>query len=102
MSANQKFLRVYKKFDVVDVKQHLLIYGDLSASCGNCQALDIKFDAVRCPECRADFKYIAFRNIRHHLPKLQKLDDECPHLTFVDYDDFSRTLGLIKAQEFLK
>ena len=99
---NQRFLRVYKKLDVIDIKQHLLIYGDLAANCANCQAIDIKLDALKCPQCGADFKYIAFRNIKNHLPKLQKLSDERPNLIFVDYDDFARNLGVLKAQEFLK
>ena len=99
---NQKFLRVYKKLDIVDIKQHLLIYGDLSANCANCQAIDVKLDARQCPQCAAGFKYIAFRNIKNHLPKLQKLNDERPDLIFVDYEDFSRNLGVLKAQEFLK
>ena len=99
---NQRFLRVYEKLDVVDIKQHLLIYGDLAANCANCQAIDIKLDALKCPQCGTDFKYIAFRNVKNHLPKLQKLSDERPNLILVDYDDFARNLGVLKAQEFLK
>ena len=99
---NQKFLRIYKKLDVLDIKQSSLIYGDLSANCANCQAIDIKLDAHQCPECGAGFKYIAFRNIKNHLPKLQKLNAERPDLLFVDYEDFAKNLGVIKAQEFFK
>ena len=39
---SQKFVRIYKKLDINEIKQHLLIYGDLSAQCANCQAMDLK------------------------------------------------------------
>jgi len=31
-----------------------------------------------------------------------KLSHERPDLVFIDYDDFKRTEGALKAQEFLK
>ncbi len=99
---SQRFIRIYKNLDITEIKQHLLVYGDLSANCANCQALDIKLNVNLCPSCKTEFKYIAFRNIRNHLPKLQKLNVERPSLTFVDYDDFSRILGAMKAEEFLR
>lgn len=98
----QKFLKIYKKADIKEVKEHLLIYGDLAGNCANCQAMDLKVDTVQCPQCQTSFKYIAFRNIKHHLPKMQKLSEERTDLTFVDHDDFSRNLGALKAEEFLK
>ncbi|MBN1870297.1 MAG: hypothetical protein JW847_06980 [Candidatus Omnitrophica bacterium] len=99
---NQKFIRVYKKFDINEVKQHLLIYGDLSAQCANCQAMDLKLDTAACPKCKAEFKYIAFRNVRNHLPKLQKMNETKPGIQFVDFDDYSRSIGELKARDFLK
>ena len=100
--GKEKFIRIYKEIDINDIKEHLLVYGDLSASCSHCQAVDIKLDAAQCPECKTDFKYIAFRNVRNHIPKLKKLNKEKPHLIFVDYDDFKRSLGAFKAEEFLR
>ena len=99
---NQRFIRIYQKFDVKEIKEHLLIFGDLSASCANCQAINIKFETVHCPECRTPFKYIAFRNIKDHIPKLQKLSQVNPTFVFVDYDDFKRTYSALKAEEFLR
>ncbi len=96
----RKFLRVYQKFDVPDVREHTLIYGDLSAACSKCNALDIAFTAPLCPECRTDFKYIAFRNVRHHLPKLEKMFSENPKVVFIDFDDYQRILAESKAEEF--
>ena len=62
----------------------------------------IKLDAEKCPECQTEFKYIAFRNIRNHLAKLPKLQEQRPQVVLVDYDDFSRNWGAFKAHEFLK
>lgn len=97
-----KYLRVYQEFDIHEVKQHILIYGDLAANCGNCPALNVPLDAAACPECQTPFKYIAFRNIKHHLPKLTKLRAARPEVVLVDHDDFKRVLGAAKAEEFLK
>ncbi len=99
---SQKFIKVYKKFDVKNIKEHLLIYGDLSGSCANCKAIDLKLSDLECPKCKTAFKYIAFRNIKSHLPKMQKLIEERPGLEFVDHEDFQRNLGVIKAEEFMK
>lgn len=99
---SRRYLRVYKSLDVKEIKNHLLIYGDLSGNCAHCRAMDLKLDSLRCPSCQTDFKYIAFRNIRNHLLKLQKLDEAHPFLTVVDFDDYSRLLGALKAEEFLR
>ena len=99
---SQKFLKVFKKADIKDVQAHLLIFGDLSAHCAQCQAIDIKFNARVCPQCQTDFKYIAFRNVMHHIPKMYKISEERPDVVFVDFEDYKKNLGAIKAEEFLK
>ena len=99
---NEKLVRVYKKLDVNEVKAHLLIYGDLSGCCANCQKMDIKLDVTHCPGCQTEFTYIAFRNIKNHLPKIHKLLEARPHLVLVDHEDYAHNLGAIKAREFLK
>ena len=99
---SEKFIRVYKKLDIRDIKSHLLIYGDLSASCAGCNTMDFKLETTHCPGCRAEFKYIGFRNIKTHFPKIQKLAAERPHLIIIDYDDYIRGAGAMKAREFLQ
>ncbi len=99
---NGKFIRVYRKLDFQDVREHTLIFGELSASCSHCNALEVKLTAPICPECRTDFKYVAFRNVRSHLPKLERLYTENPHVTLIDFDDYKHALGEAKAQEFWK
>ncbi len=98
----EKFIRVYKKFDVTSIKSHLMIYGDLSAACGKCDQIDLKLEMTQCPSCQTEFQYIAFRNIKTHFPKIQKLSYERPGLIIVDFDDYKRNLGVAKAEEFLR
>jgi len=99
---SERFIKVFKKYDVKEVQKHLLVFGDLSANCGNCQAVNLKLEADKCPECNAEFQYIAFRNIKNHLPKLQKINDQKPQMVFIDYDDFKKNLSAVKARDFLK
>jgi hypothetical protein len=98
---NTRFIRVYQNLDVNVLKEHLLIYGEISGNCANCQTIDIKLDSPSCPQCHSEFKYIAFRNIRSHLAKLSRLLAERPFLTFVDYEDFAKNLAAQKAKDFL-
>ena len=99
---SRKFIRIYKKMDINEIKRRLLIYGDISAQCANCQAMDLNLDLVACPKCETEFKYIAFRNVRNHLPKLQKINEQRPDILFVDFEDYKRYIGELKAKEFLK
>ena len=98
----QRLIRVYKNFDIYQIKSHLIIWGDVSASCAHCNSLGLKFETTQCPDCRADFKYATFRNIKDHFPKITKLIHERPDLILVDYEDFKRLSGALKAEEFLK
>lgn len=97
-----KFIRIYKELDISEIQKHLLIYGDISGQCANCQTMEVKIDMTTCPQCHTDFQYVAFRNIRDHLPKVSKLVKTRPQVTIVDCDDFKRIQGALKAESFLK
>ncbi len=99
---SEKLLRVYKPLDVHKVKEHILIYGDLSGQCGHCQNMDVKLEMSSCPNCRTDFRYIAFRNVLHHMPKIININLNRQDLTIIDFDDYSRILGAKKAEDFFK
>jgi len=99
---SDKFTRVFQKFNIPEIKKHLLIYGDLSGACASCDAIDIKLNESVCPGCKTEFKYIAFRNIKSHWPKLQKLAAERPSVKVVDFDDYKRHTGAMKAEELFK
>ena len=99
---NSQFIRVYQKLDIDQIKDHLLIIGDLTGSCGKCKALNLKIEELKCPECSADFKYLTFRNIKNHLPKIQRIAQERPGIVFVDYEDYHRISGAQNAYKFLR
>ena len=99
---SQRLIRVYKNLDIHHIKAHLLIWGELSANCSQCNGVGLKLDEKQCPQCHTDFKYITFRNIKDHLPKINELHHERPDLVLVDYEDFKRISGALKAEEFLK
>jgi len=100
MSA-ERFLRVYKKFYFDELKAHTLLYGALSGSCSNCRTMDIKLDVLQCPSCKNVFKYIGFINPREHLPKMLKIAHDRPDITFIDYDDFKKIEGELRAKDIL-
>jgi len=95
-------LRVFQKLNLDEVKEHLLVCGALSAQCANCHEADIKLNSAMCPKCGNTFCYIAFRNVRENMPKLQKIAEERPEIKCIDYDDFKRQVDSQKAREFLK
>ena len=98
----ERLIKIYKQLDIHKIKDHLLIWGELSGHCSHCNEMGLKFDLTQCPHCHTPFKYIAFRNIKDHLPKVHKLLQERTDLTIVDHDDFKRVSGALKAEEFLK
>ena len=99
--SSERFLRIYKKFYFDEVKAHTLLYGVLSGSCSNCKEINIKLDSLQCPSCKNTFKYIAFMNVRDHLPKIQKISHERPDVILMDYDDFKRVEGELRARDIL-
>ena len=99
---DRKFLRVYHPFDITEVKDHVLIHGALSSSCGKCGELDLKLTTRMCPKCQTTFTYISFRNIKDHLPKLARLYMENPEIKFIDFDDYHKMIGANKAHDFFK
>ena len=99
---SERFFRIYKKFYLDEIKTHLLTYGALSGTCAHCKEMDLKLDALSCPECKNDFKFIAFQNVRDHLPKMLKIAAERPNIIFIDYDDFKKVEGEEKAKDILR
>lgn len=88
--------------DVAALKDHLMIYGDLDGQCAKCQNIGVKLVDPICSKCGTEFKHIAFRHVKAHTPKMLKIANERAHINFIDYDDYQKALGAIKAQNFLK
>ena len=99
--SGDRFVRIYKKFYIDEMKAHTLMYGALAGICANCKSMDVKLDMLKCPSCGNEFKYVAFQNVREHMPKILKLVGERPDVLIVDYDDFKRAEGEEKAKGIL-
>ncbi len=99
--SQERYIRVYRKYYFDELKAHTRLYGALSGSCSACKHLDLKLDATQCPSCHTPFKFIAFMNIKEHLPKMKRLAQERPDVVFIDYDDFKKTEGEEKARNIL-
>lgn len=98
----KKLIRLFQHFSLEDIQPYLLIYGGLGGQCANCQAMDVKLDKSRCPQCETPFAYIAFRRPAEHLSKIKKLLQDRPGLRIIDYDDFKKAESAVKAERFLK
>ncbi|MBI4845484.1 MAG: hypothetical protein HY810_03300 [Candidatus Omnitrophica bacterium] len=95
-------IRIWNEIDVDEVKKHLLMAGELSANCENCQQLGIDFAKEQaCSECHTRFRYISFRkkdNKAEELSAIRRLKHKRPDLTIVDYEDIKHACGKSKAQ----
>ena len=96
-------MRIWAERDLEEVTKHLLLAGELTANCENCQELGIKFmEEAVCPECGTPFKYIAFRkkdNFRETLHIISRIKENRPDLTILDYEDIKRVCGKDKAHD---
>ncbi len=101
-SMNRRYIRIYNNLDIDEIKEHLLIHGDLSAHCGHCHAMNLKLEQTQCPDCKTEFNYISFQNVKDHLAKMHHLHQQRPNILFIDYEDFKRIYAAIKAKEFLR
>lgn len=89
-----ELVRVWKELDIKDVSGHLLIVGSLTADCSNCRELGINYVTSKsCPKCGVDFKYIASRN-----KEVRKIREKRPDLIFIEFEDYKKITGFIKAK----
>ena len=100
-----EYLRVFKPFDIEDVRQHILIMGDLKGDCGACRALGIDaYQAKQCPECGVPFKYVSSRRLEanpgERFQLARRVHEKRPDLILIDYADYSKVLGQKKARDF--
>ena len=100
-----EFLRVFKPYDIEEVRKHLLIMGDLTSDCGACRALGIDFyKATQCPECGTPFKYVSSRRMEAHpgerFQLARRVYEKRQDLVFIDYSDYTKLLGQKKARDF--
>ena len=101
----REYLRTFKSYDLEEVRNHLLIAGDLSGDCAACRALGIDFySATACPQCGTPFKYLASRRLESHAGErfhlARRLQEKRPDLILMDYSDYTKAIGHKKARDF--
>ena len=103
---SKDWLRVWKQFSVEEIKQSLLIIGDLSADCYACKELGLHYDSVKtCPNCGITFRFVTSRQAAGNAPTryrdVRRITSRRPDLVFIDYDDFKKLTGKSQAYELL-
>lgn len=98
---DNKFIRVYRELDIEDVSKHLIIFGDFRGSCSNCSKLGIEMSIRVCPECKTEFKYATFSSSSDKASQMAKIV-KTTDLIFIDYEDYKRIMGKIKAKDLFK
>jgi len=89
-----EFIRIWKNIDINDISGHLLIVGEAMGDCSKCKSLGIDYSSAKtCPECSTEFKYIASRS-----REVKKIIQKRPDLIFIDFEDYKRVIGKIKAK----
>lgn len=98
-------VRVWQKLESDEVKKHLLLAGELTANCENCQQLGIDYlKEKKCTQCGTEFKYIGFRkknNKAEEFFAINRCKEKRPDLIIVDCEDIKRAFGKSKARDLL-
>ncbi len=94
------FLRVWEELDLEEIKNHLLVIGELSGECFSCHKVGIKIEEKRCPQCRKEFKYIGFRR-KINSSSIAKFRKIYPEVKFIDFEDFKKALFKKEAKKIL-
>ncbi len=100
---NKIFIRVWQETDLDEIKQRLLIVGDLTGDCSQCRQIGIDYPtSITCPKCQTAFKYLASRSKEASFGHIKRIKEKRPDLIFIDYNDFKNAIDRQKAKEFFK
>jgi len=94
------FLRAWYKFDVDDIKNSLFVVGELSGECFSCHKVGVSIGEKTCPQCKKEFKFIAFRR-RADFSVIERFRKMYPKEVFIDFDDFKKAIGKSSARKLL-
>ena len=104
---SRELIRLWVEEDIEQLAKQLLIVGESYSDCGNCRQLGLDFSVAKsCPQCKTLFKYVTSRQAsgssgdRFHW--LKKIKGKRPELHFVDYDDYQKNIGRLRARDLLK
>jgi hypothetical protein len=96
-----KFLRVWQELNLEDIKQHLLVIGELSAECFNCHELGIDIKSRSCPNCGTVFKYLGFRR-KLRSQDFKSFNQERTGVKLIDFFDFKKAINKEDAHDIFK
>jgi len=94
------FIRIWKEFDVEEIKKSLFVIGELSGECFNCHNMGIPIDNKACPFCNTKFKFIAFRR-KVNQSVINRFKIKHPDSVFIEFDDFKKSIDRDKARKIL-
>ena len=103
----QEWIRIWQEQDVGQITAQLLMVGDLKSDCANCRQLGLDCaTAVSCPSCHVIFKYVTSRHAggiqEGRMGIVKRIKAKRQDLIFIDYDDYKKIIGRIKAKDFFK
>ena len=102
----KEWIRVWKQFSLDEIKDSLLIVGELTSDCGRCKEVGLSVDHSKsCPHCGAAFRFVTSRqaagSVPNHYRGVGRITSRRPDLIFIEYDDYKRSTGKSKAYEML-
>jgi Zn finger protein HypA/HybF involved in hydrogenase expression len=101
---SKAFIRIWQELDTEDIKKHLVVVGQVSGSCENCNELGIDYQTAKnCPNCNTEFKFISLRPEKEGkdigFSNIRLIKQRCPDLIFIEYSDFKKFSASQKAQD---
>lgn len=100
-----KYIRVWKKISVDEIKNKILYVDDLYGTCGNCKKLGLNYlkDKI-CPQCKTEFRYMAItsKNPSDAHKILIRMEQENVQLILIDRDDFEKSQAKDAARDLFK
>ena len=98
----KRFIRIWSELEIEDIAEHLIVIGELKGTCNKCQALGLDLTSKACPACNTEFKYATFISAHDRGAQFNKMRAREGRVAFVDYDDFKKAIGEVKAKKFLQ
>jgi hypothetical protein len=105
MADRKNHIRVWKSFDIDEVKKQLLLIDDLYGSCANCKQLGLNYTKDKiCPGCKTNFKYIATNLKKSEDIKkiLNRIETDKLDLILIEKEDYILATAKDAAKDLFK
>ena len=96
----KSFLRIWQEVDLEEVTNNLFVMGELSGECFSCHKVGISGKAMQCPDCKKEFKYVAFRR-RIDVNSIKRFKAMYPQAYLIEFEDFKKALSTKHARKLL-